>query len=258
MSTCSRSRAAVSAFSTSCRVSASAKMKPRYRSPSGSGRTRWPSGDGDGQAGDPGHGRGTVLALDRAEHARARDGEHEHARTAGPGHRRWPRRAGRGRWPAPVPPGSCRRGTAARVSTGRRWSAPPVRAWQAPAGRRGHRRAARRGPGRQCSPSARAACPAVRDGRGEDGPGQPGGGDEHGFLEGGAVGRAGLVEDGGDGQVAAGRAGRRCSARGRAGIPRSAGARWQAAGLLPGPAGSARPRSRRRQCRRRAGCPGWR
>jgi hypothetical protein len=46
--------------------------------------------------------------------------------------------------------------------------------------------------------------PGGADGRGEDGPGQPGGGDEQGFLEGGAIGCAGLVEDGGDGQVAVG------------------------------------------------------
>jgi hypothetical protein len=35
---------AVSACSTSCRVSASARMKPRYRPPSGSGSTCWLAG----------------------------------------------------------------------------------------------------------------------------------------------------------------------------------------------------------------------
>jgi hypothetical protein len=45
------------------------------------------------------------------------------------------------------------------------------------------------------------------DGCGEDRAGQPGGGDEQGFLEGGAVGCGGLVEDGGDGEAAVGEQG---------------------------------------------------
>ena len=45
---------------------------------------------------------------------------------------------------------------------------------------------------RRCGPPRRAC------------PGQPGGGDQQGFLERGAVGGGGLVEDGGDGQVAGG------------------------------------------------------
>ena len=83
MTTRSWPRAAVSAFSTSCRVAASAKMNPRYRSPSGSGQDLLAERDGDRQAGDPGHGRGAGAAFHGAEHARAGHGEHEHARGAG-------------------------------------------------------------------------------------------------------------------------------------------------------------------------------
>jgi hypothetical protein len=46
--------------------------------------------------------------------------------------------------------------------------------------------------------------PGGADGSRQDRAGQPGGGDEQGFLEGGAVGRGGLIEDAGDGQAITG------------------------------------------------------
>jgi hypothetical protein len=52
-------------------------------------------------------------------------------------------------------------------------------------------------------PERAGRLPGGGDRRGKDRAGQPGGSDEQGFLEGGAVGCGGLVEDGGDGEAAA-------------------------------------------------------